>query len=194
MEDYEERTGGSILAIPHNGNLSNGLMFATERLNGKPMDKAYAERRMQWEPLYEVTQIKGDGEAHPLISPNDEFADYGTWDLAARHPGWFAAAAPICGGGDERVVARFAALPLSVWHGGADSVVTPARSRAMVEALGVVEGMNSTNASDTPSASNCTPGWLLPLAASFIGVTELTASQVAGGSSVRTWASTMSRP
>jgi hypothetical protein len=82
MEQYEEKTGGSILAIPHNGNLSNGLMIATERLNGKPFDKAYAERRMQWEPLYEVTQIKGDGEAHPLISPNDEFADYGTWDLA----------------------------------------------------------------------------------------------------------------
>ena len=82
MESYEEKTGGDILAIPHNGNLSNGLMFATERLNGEPFDKAYAERRMKWEPLYEVTQIKGDGEAHPLISPNDEFADYGTWDKA----------------------------------------------------------------------------------------------------------------
>ena len=82
MEDYEKATGGNILAIPHNGNLSNGIMFATERLNGKPIDKEYAERRMRWEPLYEVTQIKGDGEAHPLISPNDEFADYGTWDLA----------------------------------------------------------------------------------------------------------------
>ena len=57
-------------------------MFAPARLNGEPIDKAYAERRIKWEPLYEVTQIKGDGEAHPLISPNDEFADYGTWDLA----------------------------------------------------------------------------------------------------------------
>ena len=82
MEDYEKKTGGNVLAIPHNGNLSNGIMFATERLNGEPIDKAYAERRIKWEPLYEVTQIKGDGEAHPLISPNDEFADYGTWDLA----------------------------------------------------------------------------------------------------------------
>lgn len=82
MEDYEKKTGGSILAIPHNGNLSNGLMFATERLNGKPIDKTYAERRIKWEPIYEITQIKGDGEAHPLVSPNDEFADYGTWDLA----------------------------------------------------------------------------------------------------------------
>jgi len=89
MENYEKKTGGDILAIPHNGNLSNGLMFATERLNGEPIDKAYAERRIKWEPIYEVTQIKGDGEAHPLISPNDEFADYGTWDkadIAGLHP------------------------------------------------------------------------------------------------------------
>ncbi|MEH6637603.1 MAG: DUF3604 domain-containing protein [Halioglobus sp.] len=55
-------------------------MFATERLNGKPIDKEYAARRIAWEPLYEITQIKGDGEAHPFLSPNDEFADYGTWD------------------------------------------------------------------------------------------------------------------
>lgn len=82
MENYEKKVGGNVLAIPHNGNLSNGIMFATERLNGKPFDKRYAERRIKWEPIYEVTQIKGDGEAHPLLSPNDEFADYGTWDKA----------------------------------------------------------------------------------------------------------------
>ena len=82
LEDYEAKTGGSILAIAHNGNLSNGLMFANERLNGESVDKAYAERRMRWEPIYEITQIKGDGEAHPFLSPNDEFADYGTWDKA----------------------------------------------------------------------------------------------------------------
>ena len=82
MEAYEAKTGGNILAIAHNGNLSNGLMFANERLNGEPLDKAYAERRIKWEPVYEVTQIKGDGETHPFISPNDEFADYGTWDKA----------------------------------------------------------------------------------------------------------------
>jgi hypothetical protein len=69
-----------VLAIPHGGNLSQGLMFATETMSGKPLDKAYAERRMKWEPLYEATQIKGDGEAHPALSPNDEFADYYTWD------------------------------------------------------------------------------------------------------------------
>jgi hypothetical protein len=80
MQAYEESTLGDVLAIPHNGNLSNGVMFAVERLNGRPINKAYAEARAEWEPLYEVTQIKGDGEAHPFLSPNDEFADYGTWD------------------------------------------------------------------------------------------------------------------
>ena len=80
MANYEEKTGGSVLAIAHNGNLSNGLMFPVERLNGKPVDRNYAETRAHFEPVYEVTQMKGDGEAHPLLSPNDEFADYGTWD------------------------------------------------------------------------------------------------------------------
>jgi hypothetical protein len=77
---YEETTGGSALAIPHGGNLSQGLMFAVERMNGEPIDADYAERRTRWEPIYEVTQMKGDGEAHPLLSPQDEFADYYTWD------------------------------------------------------------------------------------------------------------------
>jgi hypothetical protein len=77
---YEDKTGGSALAIPHNGNLSQGLMFAVERMNGESIDADYAERRMRWEPIYEVTQIKGDSEAHPMLSPNDEFADYHTWD------------------------------------------------------------------------------------------------------------------
>ncbi|MEK6230812.1 MAG: DUF3604 domain-containing protein, partial [Luteolibacter sp.] len=80
MAAYEEKTGGSILAIAHNGNVSNGQMFPLVRMNGKPIDRAYAETRSRWEPLYEVTQMKGDGEAHPFLSPNDEFADYGTWD------------------------------------------------------------------------------------------------------------------
>ncbi|MEM9371862.1 MAG: DUF3604 domain-containing protein, partial [Pseudomonadota bacterium] len=82
LQNYEDLTGGSVLAIPHNGNLSNGLMFATERLNGEPIDAGYARTRMRWEPLVEVTQIKGDSEAHPFLSPEDEFADYGTWDKA----------------------------------------------------------------------------------------------------------------
>jgi len=80
MANYEETTGGSVLAVAHNGNVSNGLMFPIERLNGEPVDRAYAETRARFEPLYEVTQIKGDGEAHPFLSPDDEFADYGTWD------------------------------------------------------------------------------------------------------------------
>lgn len=82
MQNYEDMTGGQVLAIPHNGNVSNGKMFAVERMNGAPIDAAYATARQRWEPLVETTQIKGDSEAHPLLSRNDEFADYGTWDKA----------------------------------------------------------------------------------------------------------------
>lgn len=78
---YEEKTGGQVLAIPHNGNLSNGIMFDVETISGKPFTKEYAAARQRWEPLYETTQIKGDGETHPFLSKNDEFADYETWDL-----------------------------------------------------------------------------------------------------------------
>ncbi len=81
MADYEEKTGDRVLAIPHNGNLSNGLMFDDVTFTArKPIDKGYAEARQRWEPLYEMTQMKGDAEAHPLLSPNDEFADFETWD------------------------------------------------------------------------------------------------------------------
>ncbi len=78
---YEADTGGQALAIPHNGNISNGLLFDVEKYDGEtPIDADYATRRARWEPLAEVTQIKGDGETHPFLSPNDEFADYETWD------------------------------------------------------------------------------------------------------------------
>lgn len=80
LERYEEKTGGQVMAFAHNGNLSNGLMFDDEKMNGEPIDIDYAERRMRWEPVYEVTQMKGDGETHPMLSSNDEFADYYTWD------------------------------------------------------------------------------------------------------------------
>lgn len=86
MEDYEELTGGRMLAIPHGGNLSNGLMFDDTTLSGEPLSAEYAERRMKYEPLYEITQMKGDGEAHPMLSAEDEFADYGTWDKGSFGP------------------------------------------------------------------------------------------------------------
>ena len=84
MAAYEAKTNGRLLAIPHNGNLSNGLMFDDVTFTGKkPLDRDYAERRARWEPIYEVTQMKGDGEAHPLLSQNDEFADFENWDVGA---------------------------------------------------------------------------------------------------------------
>ena len=82
LQAYEDKTGGRLLAIAHNGNLSNGMMFPDE-LNPatkQALTREYAETRARWEPLYEATQIKGDGEAHPYLSPNDELAGYELWD------------------------------------------------------------------------------------------------------------------
>jgi len=82
LTNYQETTNGEILAIAHNGNLSNGIMFPLEaQWNGTKLDETYVTQRDRWEPLYEVTQIKGDGEAHPFLSPDDEFADYETWAI-----------------------------------------------------------------------------------------------------------------
>ena len=80
MAQFEEKTNGQLLAIPHNGNLSNGRMFQDTRFDGSPITREWARTRASFEPIYEATQIKGDGEAHPFLSPNDEFADYETWD------------------------------------------------------------------------------------------------------------------
>jgi Protein of unknown function (DUF3604) len=81
MADTEQKTGSEVLALAHNGNLSNGRMFPIiESFTGKRIDRAYAENRMRWEPLYEATQIKGDGETHPFLAPNDEFANFERWD------------------------------------------------------------------------------------------------------------------
>jgi len=81
MAAYENKTGGNVLAIAHNGNLSNGTMFPIiESFGGRPIDKEYAEQRAKWEVLYEATQMKGDGETHPMLSPNDEFARFERWD------------------------------------------------------------------------------------------------------------------
>ena len=80
LDEFQRRTGTQVLAIPHNGNLSNGRMFSVETFDGRPYSRELAELRARMEPLIEVTQIKGDGETHPMLSPNDEFADYETWD------------------------------------------------------------------------------------------------------------------
>jgi hypothetical protein len=82
LANYEEKTDGEVLAIAHNGNLSNGIMFPLEaQWDGTVLDETYVTQRDRWEPLYETTQIKGDGETHPFLSPDDEFADYETWDI-----------------------------------------------------------------------------------------------------------------
>jgi Protein of unknown function (DUF3604) len=80
MAATEQKTGSEVLAIAHNGNLSNGLMFPMVEAFGKKLDKDYVQTRAKWEPLYEVTQTKGTGEAHPFLSPNDEFAAFEIWD------------------------------------------------------------------------------------------------------------------
>ena len=81
MENYETSTGGRVFAHVHNGNLSNGLAFTAATFDGTPMDADYAARRARWEPIMEITQIKGDGETHPYLSPDDEFADFEHWDV-----------------------------------------------------------------------------------------------------------------
>jgi len=82
MAEAEAKTGSELLAIAHNGNLSNGTMFPVVEAFGKKLDKDYVQARARWEPLYEVTQMKGTGEAHPYLSPDDEFADFEIWDRA----------------------------------------------------------------------------------------------------------------
>jgi hypothetical protein len=81
MDEWEKKTGGQLLAIPHNGNLSNGRMFALTTFTGAPVTREWAEERQRREPLYEVIQMKGQGEAHPSLSKTDEFvAGYELWD------------------------------------------------------------------------------------------------------------------
>jgi hypothetical protein len=93
MDGWEKKTGGKLLAIPHNGNLSNGRMFELQTFEGKPITRDWAEQRARWEPLFEAIQFKGQSEAHPSLSPNDEFtAGYELWDrgnlnLVPKDPG-----------------------------------------------------------------------------------------------------------
>ena len=87
LDETSARTGADFVAIPHNPNISIGLMFPEVRLNGQPVDEAYAKQRMKWEKNVEITQIKGDSETHPALSPNDEFADFETYDFALTPDG-----------------------------------------------------------------------------------------------------------
>jgi hypothetical protein len=95
LDKFQKETGADVLAIPHNGNLSNGRMFSVETFDGKPYSKELAELRARFEPIVEVTQIKGDSESHPSLSPSDEFAGYEIWDKAnlngteLKKPGMF---------------------------------------------------------------------------------------------------------
>ncbi|MEQ9146571.1 MAG: DUF3604 domain-containing protein [Parvibaculaceae bacterium] len=76
LAELEAETGARFLAIPHNSNLSKGYMFSATRLTGEPITAEFARTRAEWEPIVEVTQIKGDSETHPVLSPDDEFADF----------------------------------------------------------------------------------------------------------------------
>ncbi|SLN25975.1 hypothetical protein ROA7450_01081 [Roseovarius albus] len=82
LADFEDRTGSDVLAIPHNGNLSNGRLFSVSNFDGSPLTEENARLRARFEPVIETTQIKGDSEAHPFLSPDDEFSDFDTWDAS----------------------------------------------------------------------------------------------------------------
>ena len=96
LATYEQRVGGDVLAIPHNANVSNGRLFAPLRHNGQPFDVDYMRKRKRWEPLLEVTQVKGDSETHPQVSPTDRYANFERWDegnialTAPKEPWMFA--------------------------------------------------------------------------------------------------------
>ena len=87
LETTSQKTGAEFVAIPHNPNISLGKFFPLVRNNGQPVDAEYAKTRMKWERSVEVTQIKGDSETHPALSPNDEFADYETYEFALTPDG-----------------------------------------------------------------------------------------------------------
>jgi len=79
LEETSERTGAHFIAMPHNSNLSLGQMFQLTKSDGQPIDADYARTRLRWEPVVEITQVKGDSETHPSLSPTDEFADFETF-------------------------------------------------------------------------------------------------------------------
>ena len=79
LESTSDATGGNFLAIPHNSNISKGSMFDIRDIRGNDINQDYAEIRRYWEPVVEITQIKGDSETHPALSPDDPFADFETY-------------------------------------------------------------------------------------------------------------------
>lgn len=76
LEATASRTGSQFISIPHNSNISKGYMFAETTLRGEPLTAGYIKTRKRWEPITEMTQIKGDSETHPSLSPEDPFADF----------------------------------------------------------------------------------------------------------------------
>ena len=81
LDETSASTGADFIAIPHNSNISKGYMFDTETLRGQPLSAEYIAARSRWEKVTEVTQIKGDSETHPELSPRDAFADFETFDF-----------------------------------------------------------------------------------------------------------------
>ena len=79
LEKTSESIGGNFIAIPHNSNISKGSMFDVRDIRGTDISANYAEIRRYWEPVVEITQIKGDSETHPVLSPDDAFADFETY-------------------------------------------------------------------------------------------------------------------
>jgi hypothetical protein len=100
LEETSSRTGATFTAIPHNSNLSGGLMFNDVDSEGRPITADYARTRMKWEPVIEVTQIKGDSETDPILSPNDEFADFAPFKHMLDSEALKSGAEPQLGPGD----------------------------------------------------------------------------------------------
>ena len=78
--EEQRKSGMEMISIPHNANVSNGRMYARTRFDGSPMDEAYASVRMKNEPVSEILQVKGQSETHPILSSEDEFADFEIYD------------------------------------------------------------------------------------------------------------------
>lgn len=111
LQAYKDETGGDVISIPHNSNLSQGNTFRVLSYNGEPLTTAYARSRSSIEPITEVTQIKGDSETHPFISPDDEFADYETWGKYVSTPAKGKSAAKSAGKPTGSAAAKPVAKP-----------------------------------------------------------------------------------